>query len=158
MRKRLAIALGTLLLCACGSKTVYDQEHTFSHNVWNRFTPEVFEIEVGNIDNYYDIDFTASVDTAVYRYDVLPVMVILNSPTGEQRQFYGTIPLKERGHWRGKADGSYRQATGRIRNYFSFNSKGTHRMEVSQRTSQYDLEGVQSLAVTITKAKLDYKM
>ena len=156
MKQRLAIVLGTLLLCACGSKTIFEQEHMFSNNVWNRFTPELFEIEVNNINDYYDIEFSASIDTTCYRYDVLPVMVNLYGPSGEQRQFYGTIPFKDHGHWRGKNEGGFQQANWRIRSYFSFNSKGTHRMEVTQQTSQYDLEGVQSLAVTINKAKLDY--
>ncbi len=158
MRKLLLPVLTLFLFTACGSKVVFHEQHLFDRDVWNRFTPEVFQIDINNIDNYYDIDFTATVDTALYRYDVLPVMIELNSPSGEQRQFYGTIVLKERGHWRGDPDAGYRQVTGRIRNYFSFNSRGSHRFQVKQRTSQYDLEGVHSLAVTITKAKLNYEM
>ena len=146
------------LLAACGGKTLIDEEHLFERDVWNRFTPEEFEVKVDNIDDYYNIDFTVAVDTALFRYDAVPFMVILSSPGGEERQFYGNVALQEKGRPRGEMQGGYRVATGRIRSYFSFNSQGTHRMAISQATSQYDLEGIHSLTVSVTRAKLDYSL
>ena len=158
MKRNILLAAIALLLTACGSDTVYNSEHTFKGNIWNHFTPEVFDIDITNTEDYYNIDFIAAVDTAVYRYDNVPVMIELTSPNGEERQFYGVVFLKENGRWRGEMEDGYRTASGRIRSYFSFNSQGTHHMEVTHTTSQYDLEGVHSLAVVITKAKIDYDM
>ena len=154
----LGAMLLTLMLSACGSNTLFEQQRTFKHNVWNNFTPELFDIEVKNIDNYYHIEFTAAVDTSVYRYDNVPFLIELTSPNGEERQFYGTILLKENGRWRGEMVDGYRVATGRIRSYFSFNHRGLHHLSVAQNTSQYDLEGIHSLTVSVTKAKLDYDL
>ena len=147
-----------LLFAACGGKTIADEQHTFDGNRWNRFTPEQFDFNVGNIENYYNIDITAAVDTSRYRYSALPVMLILKAPGGEERQFYGAVVLKDKGRWRGEMTDGYRTATGRIRSYFSFNAKGTHHLDVSQATSQYDLEGVHSITLTVTKAKVDYDL
>lgn len=160
MKHRLlpAAVCAALLLAACSGNTLLDEEHTFDRNVWNRFTPELFDLSVSNIENYYNIDFTVAVDTAVYRYDALPLMIILQAPGGEERQFYGNITLKEQGRWRGEMRDGYRTVDGRIRSYFSFTSKGTHQMAVSQTTSQYDLEGVHSLSVSIVRAKIDYDL
>lgn len=159
MKRFLPIALLLLpLLTACDGKTILDEERLFDGDVWNRFTPEEFELTVDNADNYYNIDFTIAVDTNRYRYDALPVMIILTSPGGEERQFYGNVPLMEKGRPRGELHGACRVATGRIRSYFSFNSQGKHRMAVSQATSQYDLEGIHSLSVSVTRAKLDYDL
>lgn len=152
------LLLFTLLLTACNNNTIFDETRTFDRHIWNRFTPEVFNVEVNNIKDYYDIDVTVSVDTVVYRYDMMPLMINLYSASGEHRQFYSTIPLKVRDHWRGDMVDGYRQVDGRIRNYFSFNTEGKHRIEVSQHTSQYDLEGVHSVALSITKAKLSMEM
>lgn len=151
-----------LLLVSCGSKTILDEERTFDNNVWNRFTPQEFEVDVANIDDYYNIDATAVIDTAVYRYRTVPLLFNLHSPNGEQRSFYAEVPFTENGRWRGEMlpgnNNTLRTASRRIRAFFSFNSLGTHRIEIGQTTSQYDLEGIHSLRITISKAPLDYDM
>lgn len=157
-RTLLIAALSALLLISCSKNTVFEETRTFKGNIWNHFTPEVFDINIDNTEDYYNIDFLAAVDTGRYRYDNVPVMIELTSPGGELRQFYGVVALKENNRWRGEMEDGYRVASGRIRSYFSFNSRGTHHMEVSHTTSQYDLEGVHSLTVVVTKAKIDYDL
>jgi len=160
--RSLLTLLAVILFTACGNKTIYDEERTVERGIWNRFTPEVFDIPVNDIKSYYDIDIIVTVDTNIYRYEQVPLMLTLDSPNGEQRQFYGTVLLKDKGRWRGEMqdkDGStLRDVSGRIRSYFSFNTKGTHRLGVSHTTSQYDLEGLRSLRLHIEKAKVDYNL
>ena len=163
MKKILFAIISTLLLCSCTNKSILDDERTFANDVWNRFTPEVFEVNVDNIEDYYNIDVTAVIDTAVYRYLTVPLLFNLYSPNGEQRSFYAEVPFTENGRWRGEMlpvgnNNTLRTANRRIRAFFSFNSKGTHRMEINQTTSQYDLEGIHSIRVTVSKAPLDYDM
>lgn len=145
------------LFAGCNNKVVIDDERTFANDVWNRFTPEVFDIDIDNTDNYYNIDFSVSIDTAHFRYSSMPFTVNIYSPTGERRMFYTTIYFKDKGRWNGEpaADGYY-VFSNRIRSYFSFNSRGTNKIEVAQATSQYDLEGVHSLGVYIEKTSVDY--
>ena len=99
-----------------------------------------------------------SVDTALYRYESLPLTVNIYSPAGEHRMFYAEIPLKENGRWRGEMEDGYMRVRHRIRSYFSFNNAGTHRIDIGQATSQYDLEGVHSVGVHIDRTKLDYNL
>lgn len=149
--------LAALLLASCGgNKVVFDEEHTFDRNTWNRVTPVEFSVDIDNVEDYYNIDFTVSVDTLRYRYDRFPLIVHLTSPAGESRQFYYTVQLKENDRWRGQCVDGYRVVQGRARSYFSFNRKGTHRMDVKQETSQYDLEGVRALGVSIERTKVEY--
>lgn len=156
MRKLLIALMGVCLLCSCGKKNILDESHTFDRNIWNRFTMEEFSFHVPNIDNYYHIDITVSVDTLHYRYNTVPLAVNIVSPDGEKRRILTSVALKEKERWRGEMQDGYRYAQGRVRSYFSFNSKGQYRMEVGQQTSQYNLEGIHSVAVRIEKAKLDY--
>lgn len=151
------LLLGILLCTGCGSKNIIDEERTFAGDVWNRFTPEVFEVNVANTDDYYNIDVTIAADTAVFRYSLLPITVNIYSPAGERRMFYASVPLKENGRWKGEIVGDRRQVTSRIRTLFSFNAKGEYRVEIGQATSQYDLEGVSSLRLTVENTKIDYK-
>ena len=155
MKKLLFAIFGTLLLCSCG-KSTFDEQRTFDRNIWNRFTPEVFDVNITNPEDYYNVNLTVAFDTAVFRYNNLPLTVNLYTPNGERRMFYSGVAFKENGRWKGEMQDGYRVVNQRIRSYFSFNGKGHHRMEVGQATSQYDLEGVHSITLTIEQAPLDY--
>ena len=158
MKKILFTILSTLLLCSCTSKSILDDERTFDHDVWNHFTPEKFDVDVRNVENYYNIDVTAVIDTAIYRYTSLPLTVNLYSPAGENRMFYAEVPFTENGRPRGEVADGRRTVRHRIRAFFSFNTAGNHNLEIAQATSQYDLEGIHSITVTISKAPLDYEL
>lgn len=158
LTKTLLLLACTLLLAACNNRPICDEQRTFAGDIWNRFTAENFDIAVSNINDYYHLDVTAAIDTARYRYDIVPLMVNLTSPGGEERQFYGVIQLKDKGRPRGEMVDGYRVVSGRLRSFFSFNHAGTHKMAISQTTSQYDLEGIHSLSLTVTRAKLDYDL
>jgi gliding motility-associated lipoprotein GldH len=155
MKKLLYFSLAALLFAACGNSILYDEERTFNNNVWNGFTPEVYTLDINNIEDYYNIDITVAVDTARYRYNSLPMTVNLYSPNDERRMFYADVALAENGRPKGEVIDGYRVVTGRIRSYFSFNSRGEHRMELGQATSQYDLEGIHSIRLTIEKAPME---
>ena len=53
MRKttNILLTLAVLLCMGCGSKNIIDEERTFANDVWNRFTPEVFDVTVNNTDD-----------------------------------------------------------------------------------------------------------
>lgn len=163
MKKLYIAIMGALLLGACGGNMLVDESRTFAGGVWNRFNPEKFTINVGNADNYYNIDLEVVVDSALMRDRQLPLTVNLYSPEGERRMFYAYIPLVENNRWKGEPlpgrqrDG-LRLVRQCIRPFFTFNSKGTYRMEIGQATSQYDLEGVESLRLTVEKTSLDYEL
>lgn len=151
------LAMG-LLTAACHSKSLTDEVHTLTNNVWNRFTPEAFEVVPAHKGDYFNIDVSTSVDTTLYRYSSLPLTVKIYGPSGEHRMFYAEIPLKENGRWQGEVKEGYREVRHRIRTYFCFNAEGQHRIDIGQATSQYDLEGVHSIGLHIDRTKLDYTM
>ena len=152
----LSLLLFLILLTSCGNKHVIDEEHTFDRNVWNRFSPERFEFNIQNIEDYYHIDVTVAIDTTVYRYHEFPCAITLVTPGGEERSFRTSIALNDKGRWRGEMQDDYRVVTGRVRSYFSFNSKGVQHMDILQNTSQYNLEGIHSIGLNIYKGKIDY--
>lgn len=160
MKKLLTILLGTVLMCSCGKKTLLDEERSFANATWNRFTPEVYTVEVENPDEYYNIDLEVVVDTAEMRGNQLPLTVNLYSPEGERRMFYSGVELVEHERWKGErveGNAGQRKVKQQIRSFFTFNRKGAHRMEIGQATSQYDLTGVYTLRVRIEKAEIDYE-
>ena len=151
------------MLVSCGGKNVLvDDQREFPNTVWNRFQPEKFEITVNNTDDYYRIDFEVVLDSALMRNDQLPLTVNLYSPDGERRMFYAYINLREHGRWKGQVlqereKEGLRVMRETIKPFFSFNSKGTYRLEIGQATSQFDLDGLYSFRLDIERTEIDYK-
>lgn len=163
MRNLFAVLLGVFFLTACDGKgELVNETRKFDRAVWQRFSPESFEINVNNPDDYYRIDFEVVVDSAMMRNPQLPLTVNLYSPDGERRMFYAYINLMENGRWKGepqkgRSRDGLRVVRQNIRPFFTFNSKGTYRMEIGQATSQYELEGFYSLTLDIERTEIDYK-
>ncbi|MBP3763295.1 MAG: hypothetical protein J6I49_05365 [Bacteroidales bacterium] len=152
-----ALALATAAaLTACGNTKLVDEERTFASDIWNRFTPEVFELKVTDADMYFNVDFTVEVDTVLYRYDDFPMIIDIYDTDGTHRHLTPVLKVRENGRWKGEQRDRYRRVEARLFNYFAFNAPGDYRYEVKQGTSQYDLEGIHSLRLAITEAKLDY--
>lgn len=152
----IALAFICLTLASCGKKATFDEQRDFERDIWNRFTPEVFEVRIDKPEDYYNINLTVAFDTAVFRYGSLPLTINLYTTNNERRMFYSEVAFKENGRWKGEMHDGYRVVTQRIRSYFSFNGKGEHRMEIGQATSQYDLEGIHAIGLQIEQAPLDY--
>ncbi len=157
LRSLLFVLLPTLLLAACGNHTVLDETRSFDGAVWNRFKPEVFDVNIVKPDDFYNITVELVVDSALMRGNSFPLTVNLYSPDSEHRMFYTGLLLRNGDRWKGESAGNgLRVVRQNIREFFSFRGKGTHRLEIGQATSQYDLEGVRSMHVTIEKAEIDY--
>ena len=156
------LVVAATVVAACGNHdTLVDDTRTFDNENWNRFKPETFEIGDANPDDYYRIDFELVVDSALMRNEQLPLTVNLYSPDGTRRMFYAYVNLVENGRWKGQVtpgrerDG-LRTLQQNIRPFFTFNNKGTYRMEIAQGTSQYDLDGIRSFRLVIERTQVDF--
>lgn len=154
---RISFFTFALFLTGCGNKVLLDEEHTFSNNTWSRFSPETFDVAIGNADKYYHIDYTVTFDTGLYRYDKLPLVVDIHGEDGTHRHMGPTITLRENGRWKGEMEGPYRTVKARVYNFFTFNQPGTYSYQVKQGTSQYDLEGIHAIRITMEEARLEYE-
>ena len=149
------VVLTTLALAACNRKPLLDETHDLG-GTWNRFKNEVFEVEVKNTDDYYDIYLKAVFDTSQFHYASLPVNINIYSSDGERRMFSATLPLRDRQQMMtGKMIDGYLVVDHRVRDLFSFNSKGSYRIEVGQATQYYDIHGIKSVSLHIEPADLD---
>ena len=54
-------------------------------------------------------------------------------------------------------EGPYRTVKARVYNFFTFNQPGTYSYQVKQGTSQYDLEGIHAIRITMEEARLEYE-
>jgi len=155
MKKLIPLLFVLPLLCSCG-KTLFHESHTFTNDTWMRFEPETFNIGINNVDDYYDIVMTVSIDTNIYTSRNFPLVVNMTSDEGETRMVYADIPLFESksGKRTGKLEGSVQSASGKAWKYLCFNRKGNFKLEVKQGTSKYEISGVKAFAVDVEKAQM----
>ena len=83
-----------LAFTACKSEPVYQKIHEMTGNTWNRFDNQVFEVPVSEAGKSYDIFLTMK-RTADFPYEELPVNVVLQTPSGEERIHEFTFKLSQ---------------------------------------------------------------
>lgn len=150
----LLLLVCTLTLFSGCKKTLFTETHDFHNNTWTRFETDTFEIPVANVDDCYDIYFELLVDSSRVHETSIPIAVNLYSPNSEHRMFRTFFNVYSNGHVNGESEGEYIRISQRVREYFFFNVKGTHRMEVAQCTNKYEVNGIHSITVKVVKSKL----
>jgi gliding motility-associated lipoprotein GldH len=83
-----------LALAACKSEPAYQKIQVMQGSIWNRFDNQIFEVPVTETGKSYDIYLTMK-RTIDYPYDELPVNVVLQTPSGEERIREFTFKLSQ---------------------------------------------------------------
>lgn len=159
MKKLFTLSLIALMFfCSCNKSTLFEEEHTFSNNTWFRLEPEHFTINANNTDDCYNFLFCVTIDTARYRESALPIMMEIESPDHEKRTLFSTILLRNNeGQYLGDFDNQgHLCVTQTIRQFYFFNTKGDHSVNIGQRTTKYEIHGIQSIKLKLDKVKLEY--
>lgn len=153
----LPILLSLLLFCSCGKKVILDQDRTFANATWMRFEPESFQVDAPNTEDCYNIYFTAHIDTALFHEKGLPLILEMVGPDGEKRSLFPSVVLRNHeGTWMGEIDNQgILTVSQMVRQFYFFNSKGTHTINLSQRTSKYQIEGIRDINLRVEKVKIE---
>ena len=148
----------TMMFCSCGNKTLLNETRTFADDTWMRFTPEHFDVQLGNTEDCYNFLVTLTIDTSRYHEISLPIMMEIESPEHEKRTLFSTILFRNHeGSWLGHFnDDGLLTVTQTVRQFYFFNTTGTHSVNLGQRTHRYEIRGIKSLQFSIVKAKLEY--
>lgn len=148
------VCLATIVIVSCQHFS-YSDTKTLNGGAWNRFEPIAFEFDITKPDQATDIWLIATFDTAIYRAAKLPLVVKMIGTNGERRQFRSEIVVVDKkGQLCGEVTPSgLIECRQKIRNNFYFNTKGQHRMEVSQGTTKYDIRGIGEIGLHLEKSK-----
>lgn len=160
MNKRHLIlpVLALLLFCSCSKSTLFEEERTFANNTWFRLQPEHFSVKATNTDDCYNFLFSVTLDTALYGETALPIMMEIESPDHEKRTLFSTILLRNReGNYLGEFDEQgHLCVTQMVRQFYFFNAKGEHSINIGQRTTKYEIRGIHNIKLQLNKVKLEY--
>ena len=151
-------ALSMILVSSCGKKTLLDETRTFPNDTWMRFTLEHYQVEAPNTEDCYNFTVSVTVDTSRYHEPAVPILMEIESPSNEKRTLFSTLVLRnQEGAWISHSnDDGTMTAIQTVRQFFFFNTKGIHSINLGQRTNKYEIHGIKSLNFKIEKAKLEY--
>lgn len=136
---------------------LFDQTISFDNEKWLRQDVKTFNIDVDNVDDCYNFFVTMMIDTNCVRGSQLPLVMNLYNDNGERRNWRSFVNLRNpEGNWLCPLEGKYLVVNQRIKEYFFFNSKGTHRLEIHHGTDRYEIYGVKQMGIRLEKAKLVY--
>lgn len=160
MNKKIFILpiLTILLFCSCGKKTLFEESRTFNNDTWLRFQLEQYSVEANNTDDCYNFTVSITFDTSRFRETALPIMMEIESPDHEKRTLFSTILLRNNeGNWLGEFDDNGNICVSQmVRQFYFFNVKGKHSINLSQRTNKYEIHGIRDLNLLIEKAELEF--
>lgn len=152
------IAIGLLAACS-ENKVVLDETHDFPNGKWQRFQPEVFKFDISDTAACYDIYFNFCIDTATFRSDNLPFICTLMEREDYKRNLTTEIAIRDkRGIWLGTPVGQFYEYNRKVREFFFFNAKGPHELQIKNGSQYIEAEGFISFGVKIMKVNMDLKI
>lgn len=147
------------VFAGCSNDVIFEGNHQFSDEKWQRFEPEVFTFDVKNIDDCYDIYFNFRVNCNEFRVEILPFIIQLTDSEGTVRNMKTDIAIVGKdGGWKGNVIGNYCEYSVKVREYFFFNREGRHEMAVKNGSQFLELEGITSFGLKIVRANMDLKI
>ena len=139
------------------NNVVFNETHTFKNNTWMRFEPEVFNVDITDENECYDLWMSARVDTTVFHDSDLPLIINIYSENGERRMFNGHIQVRDgEGKLMGKSAGQFVDVVARVTKFFYFNTSGQHRFEIKNNGTKYEMPGIANFNLRIEKSTIEY--
>ena len=153
----LAVAVTALFAACREDNVIYSDTHTFKNNTWMRFEPEVFNVDVNDSNECYDIYMSARLDTTVFKDGDLPLIINIYNESGERRMFNGHIQVRDsENRLLGKTIGPFVDVSAKVTKYFYFNRAGVHRFEIKNNSSKYEMPGVANFGLRLEKTTIEY--
>lgn len=150
MNRILIFAL-VLLLASCGKKTLFEKERIFENNTWNRFDKVNFEFPVDKEDGYYNIKLVVKHD-GNFEENQLPVYLILNTSSGEERMKEVSFLLKDKGVLQGDKQGNVYSISKDVWTSIMIADKGKCTVSIENIYPKFDSFGIHSVSLVVEKA------
>lgn len=147
------LALLLLLTTSCKQNKIYQERHTFNNYTWHRFDKVTFNIPVEQAGTTADIVLTIRHITQ-YPYPNLPIYIILNTPSGEERILDKDIRLKDYdGNFKGSVAGDLWDVEEILWPGFYFTEAGTYTIELENLIPKMGIPGLVDVGVYVKKKK-----
>jgi gliding motility-associated lipoprotein GldH len=153
MKKVFIPFLFTLLaLISCSSKgPVFEKYFKFENNTWDRFKQVIFKIPIERTDIEYDISIVMK-PMADFPYNDMPIYVIMNTPSGEERMSEVKVHLKEKGVFIGATEGKPVIIKAPLWKALLITDKGTCRISIENMVPKIQTPGIAEVGIIVEQA------
>ena len=142
----------SLFTVSCNHKEapVYTKYLKLNNVSWDRFDIKHFEIPFDETTK--DCDITVIVHcTEKFKYDNLPIYVILTSPTGEESIRELSIPIRANGKMITEPNST--QSESRLMLWHNLHDiKGNYKISIENMTPIIQTEGIDDIGIVVTKS------
>lgn len=149
---RILVLLLIVLLASCGKNTLVEKERIFDNNTWNRFDKLNFEFPVEKENGYYNIKLVVKHD-GNFEENQLPVYLILNTSSGEERMKEVSFLLKDKGVLQGEKQENVYSVTKDVWTSIMIADKGKCTVSIENIYPKYDSFGIHSVSLVVEKAE-----
>ncbi|MDY0103203.1 MAG: hypothetical protein RBS07_09690 [Lentimicrobium sp.] len=143
------IIIVLLILTACQKGNIYNEHYKFENYIWQRFDKITFDIPITKAGTKGDIVFTIRHITQ-YPYPNLPVYIILNTPSGEERILEKDIRLVDDSKaFVGVVAGDLWDVEEMLWPGFSFTEAGTYSIEIENLIPKMGIPGLVDVGIYV---------
>lgn len=150
--KQILVFTLILLLASCGKRTLIEKERIFENKTWNRFDKVNFEFPVEKENGYYNIKLIIKHD-GTFEENSLPVYLMLNTSSGEERMKEVSFLLKDKGTLQGEKQENVYSVSKDIWNTIMIADKGKCTVSIENIYPKFDSYGIHSVGIIVEKAE-----
>ena len=140
-----------LLLGACSSSTVFEEELSIEEGIWSNEQKAVFDFEIQNTDDYYDL-YIYLRNTEDYAYSNIYLFTTMYFPNGKAAVDTIECTLADpSGNWYGSGFSGVYENRIRFSENKAFPLTGDYRFEINQAMRDDELSGITDVGFGIDK-------
>lgn len=154
MKRRITIValFSLLVLVSCNSSgPVFEKYFAFENNSWDRFKQVLFNVAIEKTDIEYDISLLLK-PTKDFPYDDMPVYVIMNTPSGEERMSEVKVHVKQNGAFIGAEEGKPVVVKAALWKALQITDKGTCKISIENMVPKIQTPGITAIGIVFEKA------
>ena len=148
--KKLTLLLISLSLIAgfsCSTRgPVFEKYYKFGNGNWDRFNKIIFNIPIGKPEANYDITLILK-PAKNFAYPAMPVYVIMNTPSGEERMIEVKIRVKEGEKFIGEVEGQPIIIKTSLWRNLHIAEKGTCQISIENIVPKIQTQGINEIGV-----------
>jgi len=133
-------------------KPVFEKYYKFENSTWDRFNKIIFNIPIENPVAAYDITLVLKPNKD-FSYSVLPVYIIMNTPSGEERMNDIKIRVKDKDKFVGEVEGQPVVIKTSLWKGLSISEKGTCVISLENIVPKIQTSGINEIGIIVEQAE-----
>ena len=143
------LSVTLLFLTACSYEKPVEKQFFFPNESWQRYNILKFDLPVTESGRSYDVCFVLRCRKSI-SYDKLPLNMVLNSPSGEERIREYEIPIRNlNGSYTGTLSGDTCINLFVLKKNLYFSKNGVLKVEIENLNPKMETEGVFSAGLIL---------